>query len=147
MGIGAGFMFTVKLLLSALLLILALVVLFGGDWSWGRPVGALFFLALTALTWSMHFPRRVRGALLGLLFVALSIGLLHLAFLAANGTIAFPADCTRSRRVLGCQLWNALHAAGGVPLISALWALFGVAGLAVGASYIRGNALRRRASP
>ena len=46
MALGDGLMLSVKLLLSALLFILSLVVFFGGGWSWQRPLAALFFLAL-----------------------------------------------------------------------------------------------------
>jgi hypothetical protein len=47
--VGDGLMMSVKLLLSALLFILSLVVFFGGEWSWQRPLAALFFLAMSLL--------------------------------------------------------------------------------------------------
>jgi 4-amino-4-deoxy-L-arabinose transferase-like glycosyltransferase len=57
-GIADGLMFTIKLLLSLLLVLVALLVLFGGDWDWYRLLSALFFVALSLLTWTMHSQAR-----------------------------------------------------------------------------------------
>jgi hypothetical protein len=91
----------------------------------------------------MHFPTRVRSALYGILLLGAGGCFLYMAVLAWNGTIVFPEDCSRSRRVLGCHVWNGVYWVGGAAGVGSLFALFGLMGLAMGARFVLGRARLR----
>ena len=139
-GVADGLMLALKMLLSLLLLFFAVLVLFGGAWDWSRPLAALVFVALALLAWTMHFPVRVRSILYGMLLIAAGCCFLYGAVLVWNGSMVFPENCSSARRVLGCHVLNAMHAAGGAALVGGFFALLGVTGLVVGRRFIAGRA-------
>ena len=143
---GSGLWITAKVLLSALLLVLAGIVTFSGAWAWGRLAGGAFFVFLSTLPWALHFPRRLREVLVGLSGVLAGGSCICIGLLGWLGIYDLRQDCSRTWRVLGCEIWNALHALGGDPLIGGWMLVMGVGAVTVGAVVaVRGSAVLEQA--
>jgi hypothetical protein len=140
---GDFVMFPIQVLLSGICLAMGFAVLFGEEWHWGRPLAALFFLALGMATWTNLFSPRLRSVLSGLLMVAFGVSLVYVS-LSLDHAHAYPRDCSGLRRPMGCYLENALHATGGALLVHAFWALIGVASFLAGVYALRGHPWRMR---
>ena len=117
MSLLRGVWFVLKLLLSAILLILALLsvtqafkhsILQATAMEFG---GGSLFLALAALPW-VDFSTKNPSRAMGLISLYIGILMLVMAQQELSDT-AYPKDCAIQRRKLTCHALNGLYALGG----------------------------------
>lgn len=114
-----------KLLVSAVLVLVAITIAFGALVSdrWLDPMAfasvALFFF-LAALPWAYPFKKSPRAA--GLICIFLAALCAVLAYQVFFGGSELPKDCSSYHRKLGCHIINAIYKAFGRTGVAGLWA-------------------------